>query len=498
MRKSCPHCRADLPEEASFCLSCFTRLTTTQHIEPERISISALRAKRVFRYCNMSGFVLLILFLLFSGMGSLKNHFTNPIFGVRFTPEVSIPSAAELRPSFSPLKSTPSPAPDHTFLPTTHTPLQTVSFTAAPSATLSPQNSPTLPIQTPAPFEGIPEAPISDFTYTQCGESIRIDRYTGSAGVVRIPANIKGLPVTEIADHAFSKNSTLLRVQIPQNVRQIGAYVFFECKKLELVEMADSVREIGEYAFAECQALSSVRLSPHIQIFAPGLFSACGALIRLELPADLIELNLSAFADTSITDLTFPPLLMVIYEFQEMNMPKLENIFLSPGNTAFRSIDGVLFTDDQRGLLIYPANRSAASYTIPSGTIYTDYFSCRNNKHLCSVVLPEGMEKISGSTFYGCEKLKEVDLPDSLITIGEYAFSKTAVEKIVLPPNLAILEEGAFSDCKSLKDVYFPANIDSFIHNAFDGTPPDLVVQVAKGSQEQAWAEKYGISYKLY
>lgn len=72
--------------------------------------------------------------------------------------------------------------------------------------------------------------------------------------------------------------------------------------------------------------------------------------------------------------------------------------------------------------------------------------------------------------FVYCRTMKEVILPDSIETIGKYAFyGWKGLEKINMPKALVEIEEGAFSGCMNLEPVTFGPNIKRLGEQAFLG-----------------------------
>lgn len=57
----------------------------------------------------------------------------------------------------------------------------------------------------------------------------------------------------------------------------------------------------------------------------------------------------------------------------------------------------------------------------------------RRNAALVEVVVPDGVEEIGRGAFRGCTRLTSVALPDSLQSIGDYAFSCTGIKSLHLP-----------------------------------------------------------------
>ena len=87
-----------------------------------------------------------------------------------------------------------------------------------------------------------------------------------------------------------------------------------------------------------------------------------------------------------------------------------------------------------------------------------------------TVVLPEGMTEIPAAAFNGAKKLKSVNIPASVETIGVNAFRQTAIETLTVPATVETIEYGAFRDMTALTTV----TIDGDVHipnYAFRGCP---------------------------
>jgi len=74
---------------------------------------------------------------------------------------------------------------------------------------------------------------------------------------VFIPATYNNLPVTTIAEDAFSMTQ-ITAVTIPDSVKTIGGGAFDTCTNLTNVTIPSSVIRIGQFAFLACIKLTSV------------------------------------------------------------------------------------------------------------------------------------------------------------------------------------------------------------------------------------------------
>ena len=86
------------------------------------------------------------------------------------------------------------------------------------------------------------------------GKSVEIIGYTGSKWAVRIPPQIRKLPVARIGEGAF-ENKKISSVAIPNTVASIGAMAFSK-NHLTEITIPDSVTKIEYYAFIDNQLFS--------------------------------------------------------------------------------------------------------------------------------------------------------------------------------------------------------------------------------------------------
>lgn len=65
-------------------------------------------------------------------------------------------------------------------------------------------------------------SPASDFKYINNGKSVRINGYCGEGGLVVIPEEIDGYPVTAIADRAFLDDQGITGLILPKTLKELG------------------------------------------------------------------------------------------------------------------------------------------------------------------------------------------------------------------------------------------------------------------------------------
>ncbi|KAK8846016.1 hypothetical protein M9Y10_020017 [Tritrichomonas musculus] len=68
---------------------------------------------------------------------------------------------------------------------------------------------------------------------------------------------------------------------------------------------------------------------------------------------------------------------------------------------------------------------------------------------------------IGESTFYNCESLIQVKIPNSVTCIRSYAFyGCTSLTKLKIPPSLTSIGYNALLDCSSLTHLSVPSSLN--------------------------------------
>ena len=98
------------------------------------------------------------------------------------------------------------------------------------------------------------------------------------------------------------------------------------------------------------------------------------------------------------------------------------------------------------------------------------------NQPFANVVIPSSIELwgvdcdvvgITDYAFYNCTNLKSITLPESIVSIGEYAFRKSGLTEVVIPDNVKSIGASAFAECSGLVSVSLPRNLSLIRMNTF-------------------------------
>ncbi len=295
-----------------------------------------------------------------------------------------------------------------------------------------------------------------------------ITGYYGNSEHVEIPGKVDGHLVTMI-EYAFSENTSLISVIIPDSVTAIGSSAFYGCSSLAAIDLPDSVTSIGDQAFEGCASLTSVIIPDNVTYIGYSAFANCSALVSVTIGAGLDD--------------------RYGFEFYSLfsGCRSLNSIYVSEQNAYYCDIDGVLFNKDKTQLNQYPFARQGA-YTIPDSVIDMHPYAFYDCNSLTSVTVPDSMTYgfLDGSYFERCSALTAIYVGEQNVDycdIDGVLFSKDRTQLIRypgakpgaydIPDSVTTVKDGAFSNCLLLTSLTIGKNLTSIdiYHGSYLDTP---------------------------
>lgn len=359
-----------------------------------------------------------------------------------------------------------------------------------------------------------------------------ITSYNGYATYLAIPETIGGAPVKAIGPEAFASHSYLAFLELPEGLEAIGDSAFYNCETLGRVKFPSTLKTIGSNAFYNAYKSSVLELTS-VESIGDYAFYFAGIKGSLELPEGLKSIGENAFESCPNmgADLYLPSTLESIgsnafkgdYNIQYIVLesptaPTLgENVFAgcdylydidlnahgsrqemeqwqayvdalgipcrvwraqdptaqSPEKGSYTYENCVLTEYTGSQVRIHPHLTVSKELVVGLGDgVFKDsqtieYFSVAHNdvfttigaeafmnSSIRDVDLFDSVTTIGARAFAGCAQLEELTLPNSLTTIGEGALDGlTGLKKLVVKCDPALIPAGVFANMPNLSEV---------------------------------------------
>lgn len=184
---------------------------------------------------------------------------------------------------------------------------------------------------------------------------------------------------------------------------------------------------------------------------------------------DVVEIKSNAFKGCICTDkteyITIPATVKKVDWVQLLDVfTELKGVVISADNPYFKSIEGVVYTKDGKGLLCYPQGKVAEQIDVPEGVTY-----------------------IGTKAFYGCKYLRKAFLSNSVLEVRSLAFSGCrSLCTFTGGTNLRHISNQVFLDCESLVSVNIGKNVISIAEDTFKGCINLKAIKIAKENTQYA------------
>lgn len=151
---------------------------------------------------------------------------------------------------------------------------------------------------------------------------------------------------------------------------------------------------------------------------------------------------------------------------------------------------GVLYSKDGKRLL--EGNKTLTEYTVRKGTRVICYGAFWNCSSLTSLTLPSSLQSIGYSAFSFCTSLRSVICNQFYKVIGQMLLSADGTQviaywgensEVTIPEGVQSIGDSAFYGCKSLTSLTFPSSLQSIGDCAFSGSYSLSTLYIPTGTE---------------
>lgn len=191
------------------------------------------------------------------------------------------------------------------------------------------------------------------------------------------------------------------------------------------------VKRIGENAFSNQTWLTGVKLPEGLELIDNGAFNSCSNLTELKIPGTVTEIGSGALANNQL-DFRVPAAVNTIGRGAFTGCGRVD---VDSENENYESEDGALYSKGKTVLYHFPSNSGQTSFTVPVTVEEIGVQAMSGNRSLKSVILPQGLKTIGGSAFWYCSGLDGLSIPAGVTSIGFNCLTGATGDITVAPEN---------------------------------------------------------------
>lgn len=270
-----------------------------------------------------------------------------------------------------------------------------------------------------------------------------------------ISIDVQGLSHSDMfSQSSSSHNKTVISVAVPSG--SISSRVLEYCDNLETIVMGKDAYS-SSYLLNYDNLVKAVVIPNNKNMVTIGtqMFYDCASLRMISLPIGITRIERYGIYSTPLEKLKLPPNITTIAAYGLTRLQSLKTILFP---LKCRTIYERAFEGD---IMLETIDLSSEITKIPR-YLFTTCFNLRQ------VYIPDTVVTIDDYSFQtGGYVLSDVNLPNSLSTVGTGAFNLTNYIPFKLPNTIEVISGDAFNNCKGITSVVIPTGVVSIGASAF-------------------------------
>jgi len=336
---------------------------------------------------------------------------------------------------------------------------------------------------------------IDDRAFENCQSLVVVDFYSTSLKSIGSNAflgcvSLKSVvfpATTVLSNETFKGCKSLTNAALPNLMTSIPSGLFSDCTSLKEIILPLTIIEINEMAFSQAVSMNNIVIPMNVQKISPTAFFGCISLVSFmvhQQNTKIVSMNgfLVSLPDTVIaypqgkTDkiVTIPDQIKVISQFALSGNHFIETILLNKVESLEQwaiygcgSLKEVYISSSTTkihdmsiknclNLQKVSVDKGNLRYHEVDGLIIdsTEVLLCPPNHPNRTIIIPNGIQRISNNAFEFCQSIETIILPPSLIIIeNEAFFMATSLTSMVIPKSVITIGESCFKNCISMTSI---------------------------------------------
>ena len=258
------------------------------------------------------------------------------------------------------------------------------------------------------------------------------------------------------------------------------------------IQIADNITEIGNYAFYNCNSIKVINTGTNgsiLERIGDYAFAGCDGIETFVIPKTVKYVGNNAFDGCSLAkSITFAEnsVIASIGEYAFANCSSLTNFAIPQAYNATSSESVTIINKNT-----FENDIKLTSISLPNTLVTIDDYAFNECISLESLTLGSNVKHINEYAFYNCSSMTQLSFASApLETIGDYAFSGCeSIKDLIIPYTVVSIGNYAFSGCKDVETLVFDTNnnvnnINSIGAHAFENNSSLTSLTLTRGITE--------------